>query len=71
MLNQLNRQQFCYWLDSMEITYEEAAELLKTSVSTIEGYALGAFKVSSLHTSECHLLLRLKSNKKKEAALGR
>ena len=69
MFRELNRQQFCYWLDTMDITYEEAAELLKTSVSTIEGYALGAFKVSSQHSSEGHLLLRLKSKKKKEADL--
>ncbi len=53
-------EHFCYWVTTMDISYEEAADLLDVSLSTIEGYAYGAYKIPEDHAQTCRLLLRFK-----------
>ena len=47
----------------MDISYEEAAELLKVCVSTIEKYAWGVVNIPPKKATECRLLLRLKTER--------
>jgi hypothetical protein len=63
MLNQFTGGQFCYWINKMDISYEEAAELLKVCVSTIENYAWGVVDIPPKKATECRLLLRLKTER--------
>jgi hypothetical protein len=64
--NTMTNQQFRYWLETMNFTYEKAAELLKTSISTIEGYCFGRFQVSYKHSTECQMLMRLRAKHRLE-----
>lgn len=70
MLKTLSSQQFVYWLERMDISYEEAARLLNVSVATIERYAYGIDKVPAFQAHHCQLLLRLKSERLKEKSTG-
>ncbi len=47
----------------MDISYEEAAELLKVGVPTIENYAYGVVDIPPKKATECRLLLRLKAER--------
>jgi hypothetical protein len=54
--------QFIYWLETMDISYEEAAKLLKTDIKTIVDYAMGFKNVSYKHATECYATLRMRKN---------
>ncbi len=63
MINTFTHEHFCYWLDTMDISYEAAAELLGVTLSTIENYAYGFVKISPDHAAACRLLLKLKTQR--------
>ncbi len=67
MINTFTHDHFCYWIDTMNISYEEAAELLGVTLSTIENYAYGLVKVSPDHAAACRLLLKLKTQRVRES----
>jgi|GEM_PF-2304161 len=50
---------FRYWIESMEVTPAEAAELLWVSLSTIDAYAAGVVTIPDQQAKTCRLLLRL------------
>ena len=60
MPNKVNNQQFLYWIKTMDISYQEAAVLLKTTVARIEKYALGTLPITPKHSRQCRLLLKLR-----------
>jgi len=47
----------------MDISFEEAAELLKVSISTIENYAWGVVDIPPKKATECRVFLRLKAER--------
>gem|GEM_PF-2563762 len=51
--------QFLCWLKAMDISYQEAAILLKIPVSRVEGYASGTLPITPKHSRQCRLLLKL------------
>lgn len=63
MLNAFTSGQFLYWINKMDISYEEAAELLKVSVATIENYAYGLVDIPPKKATECRVFLRLKAER--------
>jgi len=63
VFNQFTSGQFCYWINKMDISFEEAAELLKVSISTIENYAWGVVDIPPKKASECRVFLRLKTER--------
>lgn len=61
MMREFTSVYFCYWLDKMGISHEEAAGLLKVSLPTIKGYAYDHVDIPEKVAAECWLLLRLKT----------
>ena len=68
MLNSFTAKQFHYWLNAMDITYEEAARLLGVDVLKIEQYAFGICKIPDKHADQCKLLLKLESQRISQAS---
>ena len=66
MTETLTSEQFCYWIKKMDMTYKEAGYLLGVSISTIEGYAYGVFKIPEQQANTCRLLFRFKMKKLRE-----
>ena len=62
--------QFCQWLEMMCITSEEAAVLLKTSMTIIQGYIAGSPTVTPKHSGICRFLLFKKIALKKTRDLA-
>ena len=60
MVKRSPNHQFLCWLKAMEVNYWEAAVLLKTTVSRVEGYALGTLPITPKHSRQCRLLLKLR-----------
>ena len=52
--------QFLCRLKAMEVKFWEAAVLLKTTVSRVEGYASGTLPITPKHSRQCRLLLKLR-----------
>ncbi len=63
MYENLTSQQFCQWLETMEVSQEEAARLLKTDIKTLKGYTLGFPAVPPRHSGQCRYLLFTKQKK--------
>ena len=59
MIKPSANQQFLYWIKTMDISYQEAAVLLKTAVARIEKYAFGTLPITPKHSRQCRLLLKL------------
>ena len=60
MVKRSPNHQFLCWLKVMEVNYWEAAVLLKTTVSRVEGYASGTLPITPKHSRQCRLLLKLR-----------
>ncbi len=58
MVCERGNQQFLYWLKAMDSSYQEAAVLLKTTVTRIERYALGTLPITPKHSGQCRQFLR-------------
>ncbi|RZI45109.1 helix-turn-helix transcriptional regulator [Candidatus Finniella inopinata] len=65
MTNNFTGDHFVYWINKMGISYEEAADLLNVSLSTIEGYAYGVYKIPEDKAQTCRLLLRFKMKRER------
>ena len=52
-------EHFRYWIQSMDVTTEEEAELLGVSLSTIDDYAEGVVTIPDKQAKACRLFLRL------------
>jgi len=57
------RNQFAGWLHKMELTYQEAAELLKVPVLTVVGYAWGSIPIPADRLMACRVLLRVRTQR--------
>ena len=63
MSDKFNNQEFLYWIKTMDISYEEASVLLKTTVTRIEKYVSGTLPVIPKHSSQCRLFLKLRGKR--------
>ncbi|RZI45108.1 hypothetical protein [Candidatus Finniella inopinata] len=57
------RNQFSVWLHKMELTYQEASQLLKVPVQTVEGYICGKTPVPPQHLMACRVLLKVRTQR--------